>query len=84
LRKHVVITSCKASDDGWKASGTVENTGQEAHEYAITVHFTDAKATEIGAKHAKVEADPGATETWSVTQKAKGHDKVRCVLGAVT
>lgn len=83
-RKEVQLTDCEAADGGWKASGTIANKGDDEHEYAITVYFTNDKATDLGDGNTKVSVDGGDKGKWSVTGKFDAPEKVLCVLGPIT
>jgi hypothetical protein len=83
LRKHVTLSSCKATPGGWGASGTASNPGPSNADYAITVFFTTDHATVIGTAATRVHVAAGGSEQWSVTTKLHAPASTLCVLRGV-
>lgn len=61
-RKNVTVSSCKATNDGWEASGTATNPASKQTDYTVTVFFTTTGATVVGTGQSKVSVKPGAQQ----------------------
>jgi hypothetical protein len=83
LRKDVTMTSCKATADGWGASGVATNAGTSAHNFAVTVFFTTDHATVIGFGAAHVNVAAGGKQSWTVSGKFHAASPTLCVLRGV-
>jgi hypothetical protein len=72
---------CRPNAAGlWVWTGTVTNKGTTAHNYVITVDFTDSAATVEDTKIVTVRSlAPGKTANWSV-EGAAGLGGVLCVI----
>jgi hypothetical protein len=84
LRKDVTLAGCKATANGWGATGTATNPAAAAHTYTLTVFFTDAHATVIGFGSTKVAVQPGGKETWTIASKFHPAPTTFCVLRGVS
>ena len=82
-RKGVAITKCAATEDGWQAVGTAENSGKSAREFKITIFFTTTSATVINSTTTSVKIDAGKTAKWTASGKFKAASEMRCVLRGV-
>lgn len=82
-RKNVTMSSCKASDGGWQASGTAKNPTDQPADYTVTVFFTTSGGTVIGTGQSDVTVKPGAEEPWTVSSSFHAPSDTRCVLRGV-
>jgi hypothetical protein len=82
-RKNVTISSCKATKDGWQASGTATNPGEKQTDYTVTVFFTTSAGTVIGTGQTKVTVKPGAPQPWTISSTFHAPPDTRCVLRGV-
>lgn len=83
LYDDVALTGCRRTPQGWRAGGTVENTGAEPREYSIVVFFTDAQARAVDSATATVAVRPGDDRRWTAQRRFDGPDDVRCLVRAV-
>ncbi len=83
LRPDVSTTSCAASPGGWTASGLIDNTLSSAHDFRLTVYFTDAHATVLSAGQTSVTVPSQGKQPWSITSKFDAPPGVVCVLVGV-
>lgn len=83
-RKNVKVSDCKATPDGWQASGTANNPGKAKTKYTITVFFTTKGGTVIGTGQTKVDVKPRADSEWSIASKFKPAPDTQCVLRGVS
>jgi hypothetical protein len=83
-RKNVTLSSCKASKDGWQASGTATNPRNKEKRYTITVFFTTAGGTVIGTGQTAVNVESGAQRSWNVKATFHRAPDTRCVLAGVS
>jgi len=83
LRARVAVASCKAVDGGWQAGGTASNPGRKPATYRITVFFTTATATVVGAARTSITVEPGAKQAWSVSDRFTAPKDTLCVLRGV-
>jgi hypothetical protein len=82
-RKNVTISSCKATKDGWQASGTAANPGHQDARYTVTVFFTTTGGTVIGTGQSRVTVKPGAHQPWTISATFHAPTDTRCVLRGV-
>jgi len=83
LRPQVTTTSCKAIDGGWKAAGTIDNSGKVSRQYHVTVYFTDSKATVLGSGSSTSLVSARQHGTWEVASNFPAEGKMNCVLVGV-
>jgi len=82
-RKNVTVSSCKATRDGWEASGTATNPASKQTDYTVTVFFTTTGGTVIGTGQSKVTVKPGAQQAWTVSSVFHAPPDTRCVVRGV-
>jgi len=83
LRPDVSTTSCEASSGGWTASGVIDNKQSSAHDFRLTVYFTDSHATVLSAGQTSVAVEPNSIKPWSIASKFNAPPGVVCVLVGV-
>ncbi|WP_420366956.1 hypothetical protein [Curtobacterium sp. L1-20] len=82
-RSAVAISTCKATKDGWAATGTAKNSSAKDAAYALTVYFTDDKGTVVGWDQTTVNAASKQTAKWTAAAKFTAPKKTNCVLAGV-
>jgi hypothetical protein len=82
-RKNVTISACQAANQGWRASGTADNPGNDQTEYTVTVFFTTNGGTVIGTGQTTVAVKPGGHQPWNITAAFHPASDTRCVLRGV-
>jgi hypothetical protein len=66
-----------------EASGVITNTATAAHNYMVTVYFTNAHATVIGSGEISKSITGKGTGTWMVTANFVAPRGVKCLLVSV-
>jgi hypothetical protein len=79
-RANVQVNGCAATEDGWEATGTISNPGEEATTTVITVFFTTDKATVIGTAQTSVTVEPGDEQSWTAQDAFTAPTQTLCVL----
>jgi len=82
-RKNVTISACKATKDGWQATGTATNPGDTQTSYTVTIFFATSGGTVIGTGQSSVTVKPAGQESWTVSSTFHAPPDTRCVLRGV-
>lgn len=82
-RQNVVIDSCEATANGWRAAGSAVNPGESDVAYEISVFFTTASGTVIGFGGTTAGVEPDGSANWSVEAEFVAPDETLCVLRGV-
>lgn len=83
LRKHVRITSCRATESGWTVKGTADNPGKTSATYHLMVFFSTTSARTLASVETDVTVPAGKTSDWTMTKKFAGEKKMNCTLVGV-
>lgn len=83
-RTAVSMKSCKESDSGWGASGSVTNPHDKTTTYTIVVSFTTDQSTVLARGTTKVTVDAGKTKDWTANANFANIKNVQCVLRGVS
>ena len=82
-RKAIVVTKCSATDGGWQAVGTANNTGSADESFAITIFFTNDHATVEDYATTSVTVKAGKSVDWTAVKKFTASNPTNCVLRGV-
>lgn len=83
LRPDVITNSCVASAGGWSASGRIHSTQKDQHLFILTVYFTNAHSTVLGAGKTSISVKAAGTKPWKITAKFSAPPGTLCVLVGV-
>jgi hypothetical protein len=83
LRSQVTVTGCRSTPVGWEATGAIKNSGPAAHDYRLTVYFTDAAATVLASGKTSSTVGAGKRGTWRVASTFFSPTPVNCALVGV-
>lgn len=83
LYEHVALTGCEATDDGWRALGTAENTSEAELTFSVLVVFTDAQARIVDSASAQVTVAPSDAGEWTAERTFEAPAGTSCVVRAV-
>lgn len=79
-RANAELDECVATENGWQASGTMSNPGDEETTTVITVFFTTDKATVVGTAQTSVTVEPGDQQDWTAEAAFTAPAQTLCVL----
>lgn len=83
LRNTVLLEGCEATDDGWTATGTAENTSDSDDVYQLVVFYTDAQARVVISSTVDVAVAAGDTVDWAAPATFTATEGTQCVLAGV-